>query len=643
MNLQALYDLKERLEYAAIAGTGLMQEDFRLRRAVDGLAPLAGINPVFAKISAAAKALLTAPEDERSKRLLDVLSLVDAVVYTQGVTNVSGTLEPLVCGNSGYTQVSYGSLQPLLQALGGTGSGRTSLIREAWQQHPEYFRDFRVQPHVVGALKDSYAELADLIFQILLQQGASVIPKLKDGFDPAGKTEMVRRVRLIAKLAGEAENDWFLSILPSCEKNVREAVIQALSLSLENSQLLLDLCQSERGKLKEAALRSLAVMDDPACIDFLRKSIQKKPSYVCCLKGVGSTAAADLAADAMQKMLEGLLEDNEVYNQTELEAINKLTSVAAGKYSPRMEQLWRWISGKMEQLAAILPEKNMRNCDLSVAEHLQKTFMQTILWNPQPEVIRLAEDLARENREWFLCCGFLADMMVIPFGKLYEKYAPLIVRNGVLKRENNAQRSDRIQIMRGLSVIRWSAELHCYCVVFTRFDSLTGEPVTSIRKMDGVDPGWMELLTDPKISTDGAVYNLSQQYHLTKVEPAIDWVVSWLIDGDNAEVCALAGEWLYRWTRATGNFSYHFNDLLTCGWKNWKGLLAHCAGKQGEVSYYAIYEWIQRLPLSGPEKAEELKKLDQLVQRKAVGVRHWPRPLIESQIAALEAGRDGIT
>ena len=52
MNLQALYDLKERLEHAAIAGTSLLQEDFRLRRAVEALAPLAKANPVLEKIRA---------------------------------------------------------------------------------------------------------------------------------------------------------------------------------------------------------------------------------------------------------------------------------------------------------------------------------------------------------------------------------------------------------------------------------------------------------------------------------------------------------------------------------------------------------------------------------------------------------------
>ena len=146
MNLQALYDLKERLEHVAIAGTSLLQEDFRLRRAVEALGPLAKANPVFAKIGAGTVALLNAPEAERSTKLLDVLSLVDAVVYTQGTTNFSGEMIPPEQGAGRYVQAPYGELQPLLTALKGSGSGRTALIRECWIQHPDYFADFRILP-----------------------------------------------------------------------------------------------------------------------------------------------------------------------------------------------------------------------------------------------------------------------------------------------------------------------------------------------------------------------------------------------------------------------------------------------------------------------------------------------------------------
>ena len=76
MNLRPLYDVKERLEQAAIAGVGLLAEDFRLSRAAEQLKPLAGASPVFGKIDAGLTQLLSAPAGERSGLLLDVLALV---------------------------------------------------------------------------------------------------------------------------------------------------------------------------------------------------------------------------------------------------------------------------------------------------------------------------------------------------------------------------------------------------------------------------------------------------------------------------------------------------------------------------------------------------------------------------------------
>ena len=638
MNLQALYDLKERLEHAAIAGTGLLHEDFRLRRAVEALAPLAKANPVFAKISAGAAALLHVPESERGTRLLDVLSLVDAVVYTQGTANLPGILTELEPGFGSYVQVSCGELQPLLTALSGSGSGRTSLIRKYWSSHPDYFSDFRVLPYVVGALGDNYAELTDMIGEIILKQGNSIIPLLQENFDPAGKTEMARRVRLIGKLAGETENDWFVSMLPDSKKDIREAVIQTLSLHKGNSQLLLDLCQTEKGKLKAAAMRSLAAMDTEDAAIFWKKEIRKKSNLVSCLKGVNSALAADMAAVSVRAFLETLLEEGTVYDQADLEQLTMLMEVLSGKYSSGVEELWHWLAGCMDAFAGILPEENVRSCDLSVAEHLQRTLMVTVLWNGRPELLNMARELGTRNREWFLGCAMLADMAEISAAELYDRYAPLIDWDN----ESRSQRNDRIQVMRALSAVRWNEELHSFMAVFRRFDSLTGNPVISARKMDGLDTRWMKLLTDGKLNQDGSVYNLSRMEYLCMVNPAMDWLISWLIDGDNPEVCELAGEWLYRWTKATGKFTYHFLDLKRCGWKNWKGLLAHCIRKQGEVSYYGIMEVIPQLPVSNQEKADELRQVDLLVQRKAVRVQygHWPQRFVDSQISSLEADRN---
>ena len=55
MNWDIVYELRDRLENAAIAGVNLIAEDFRLKRAIGQMEPLAKASPVFQKIAAMAE------------------------------------------------------------------------------------------------------------------------------------------------------------------------------------------------------------------------------------------------------------------------------------------------------------------------------------------------------------------------------------------------------------------------------------------------------------------------------------------------------------------------------------------------------------------------------------------------------------
>lgn len=178
MNLQPLFGVKDRLEHCAVAGTGLLEEDFRLRRAVDGLAPLASASPVFAKISTGLSGLLAASPEERGGLLLDVLALVDAVAYTQGITQAEGEWEPIVPhGDAVYIPLPYSRLKPILTALTTTGSGRLEVLRRAWEEDPQLLRDSRIMAALVGGLGDTYGEMGDLAAAL---QGAVVKDEDKD-------------------------------------------------------------------------------------------------------------------------------------------------------------------------------------------------------------------------------------------------------------------------------------------------------------------------------------------------------------------------------------------------------------------------------------------------------------------------------
>ena len=84
MNFGVIYELRDRLESAAVAGVGLLGEDFRLKRAVEQIAPLAKASPVFGRIYEMGCRLMESSQEERGFLLLDVLALVDAVLCTQG-------------------------------------------------------------------------------------------------------------------------------------------------------------------------------------------------------------------------------------------------------------------------------------------------------------------------------------------------------------------------------------------------------------------------------------------------------------------------------------------------------------------------------------------------------------------------------
>ena len=73
MNLNPLYELKERLESSVIAGVSLLSEDFRLARAVEQMEPLAKASPIF-------KRFTSLPKDgcqrrEKEKEILYLISL----------------------------------------------------------------------------------------------------------------------------------------------------------------------------------------------------------------------------------------------------------------------------------------------------------------------------------------------------------------------------------------------------------------------------------------------------------------------------------------------------------------------------------------------------------------------------------------
>src|SRR5262249_34562987 len=146
----------------------------------------------------AAKAVVDGPEDASAESLLELTSLVTAILYTQGETGAVGSLQPIetVAMGGATSQTSARLLKPLLEALRSTGSGRLELVREAHE--PGAFRDLRLVKPALDGLDDPYPEIADFLAEKVLPLfGPMVLPELRAAYEPTGGKGHARRLRLL--------------------------------------------------------------------------------------------------------------------------------------------------------------------------------------------------------------------------------------------------------------------------------------------------------------------------------------------------------------------------------------------------------------------------------------------------------------
>lgn len=638
MNLQPLYDVKERLEAAAIAGTGLLGEDFRLRRAAEALKPLAAASPVFGKIDAGLTKLLSAPPEERAGLLLDTLALVDAVVYTQAGTGAEGELDPLPTGSGQYRELSYGQLTPLLTALTTTGGGRMEVIQSAWENHPAFFSDFRVLPAVVAGLGDSYGEIADQNAKILERIGPAAVPLLKEGFDPAGKKEMARRVQVMEETAGASENRWYLAQLPSAKKPVRQALILALRHEPANAQTLAGLCQTEKKECQEAARFALARMETDEALAYWEALARKDPAGAAEAMRLSSTrTAAVLTAgwflQAVERLkaapltagdygLLGLLRTAlECKSGPEIDEAFR-TAAALGAALDRdytYEENGKTKSGPMRFYCR--GATNDPDSQRYFSAAMPFTLLRSIQLTQDPALCALAGELAGTYGGAWIAPALCAALFTGDSQTAGQRAKELLRPKFKLFGRKDAD--TRIILQDALWGLCWNNGRYEYMVY-------ANDPANSVKAFfppeahpvltQDLDPAWFELLLDTG-GMDAAIMGLVRPMD----HPVMDKV----------------GKYLYaRVTRGVNanNCLQYIQALVRCGWKDWTRFAVKCVQAQGEVSYYSVQSMLNSLPVPGREKAAQLREITGLVGAKRVKVQYgrWPDAQVKQVIAQWE-------
>lgn len=275
MSIPVLIQVYDEMRRLAIAGSAVAAGDFRLRKLVPPLQQAGEKAPVFARVAQAIQAVVDSDEKTASTALLELTTLVNAILYTQGETGIAGELKPLETADLGgqATQASARILKPLLEALSSTGSGRLELIRDA--QERGTFKDLRLVKPALNAIDDPYPDIgAFIVEKVLPLYGKAILPELRAKFDVKGRGGHLHRLQLMQQLDPQGSRDLIQLALNNGSKEMKVAAIECLGTTDEDLAYLLEQTRSKAKNVRAAALRALAAGTSAAdAIAALKKAI----------------------------------------------------------------------------------------------------------------------------------------------------------------------------------------------------------------------------------------------------------------------------------------------------------------------------------------------------------------------------------
>jgi HEAT repeats len=313
MSIAVLTQVYDEMRRLAIAGSVTAGGDFRLKKLIPSLEQAGAKAPVFAKVAQAVKVLVEGTEQTSAAALLELCTLVNAVLYTQGETGLDGAWADIETTDLGpqTSQVSASVLKPLLEALTTTGSGRLEIIKDSFERGA--FRDVRLVKPALDAIDDTYPEIGDFLAKKVLRlYGKALLPDLKSRFDPKGsKGGHLRRLALLHQLDPAGTREIVKQALENGSKEIKVVAIECLGDSPEDLAFLLELSVAKNKDVREAALEALAKQieclgNSPEDLPFLLEQALAKNKDIrrAALKALAKQDA-DAAIETFQQALMG--------------------------------------------------------------------------------------------------------------------------------------------------------------------------------------------------------------------------------------------------------------------------------------------------------------------------------------------------
>lgn len=629
MNITPLYELRTRLKNVMIAGTNLIAEDFRLKRAVESFKPLAGIAPVFTKIDKLINELLEPERADKEMILLEVLSLLDAVLCTQAKVSVDKPISniPKHQFNERLKNIPYSIIRPLINALMTSGSGHFSYVEALHTNQPELFLDYRVKLAMIQALGASYDELARLVQEWLEEESnETIFPLLQFGFDAKGKKEMVRRVEIIDAVCGAKANDFYCSMIPKSGKNVREVLIYALRHEPKNLELLLSLAKSETGKTKNVAYSVLANFEDEVVSEFFKERYQKKPKETVNFLYLSKTAwASELVAKYLKEKL------------AEWEKNAKET----GTKFIESEKEWKW--GEVMRLllgksGIAIKEAIMQTVELADSFGLPVKRMDIheqyrLFYFTTSQSSHWLDALGQgENFHAYLAHFLMYSLRVNPTSELFELAFELYERYG--------EENERNPYFSLAATAKLLSEEDCFewfheriSLIKKQVNSPYGTELEKVFKGVSYDGEKWKMTTRISFSAIGSGHNEEKTVFpiCQKMDALVDILIKCnhiktdkilmeLLSSNNPELCARLEPYFYNRALVGANPEEYVEGLKKCGCNHCEGLLVHAMGVKKRTMSWIYHFCLRKLPGNRKAKEEEVRRVLELLEEQKLKI-----------------------
>ncbi|MDE7204719.1 MAG: hypothetical protein K2O91_23100, partial [Lachnospiraceae bacterium] len=605
--------------------------------------PLDGTSPVVTELNRQLTQLLSTDCANPISVLLETITLTDAIICTLGSVERTGQMQDLETGSlmiNPAVDIPYSQLSDLIKGLTTSGSGNYLFVLEMRRMKPEIFKDYRVRYAMVQALGVSFSDLANLVQKWLLDEDDSIILWLKEKFDPRGRKEMVRRLRVIGAIAGERENNFYLAMLEDAVKEVRFELIRLLRFEQSNAELLLNLVKTEKGKNKECALRSLGYMDDDRAAEVYGDVVKKKPEIACeYLIASTSESASKIVSRLCMELLPRLLESKEEQELSEADFCKNCSENV--KECPFIKTLKYRFCRCVEALIGKSGDAVLECYQTLLADKEQFEFIKD---DVQYDIVMHEFD---EDYSWLCCRGIRYDTIASGNKNSKKKHSweqvigmhlacSLVLRDNpriadfVMEQYENREGSEKNDsFLTAAAFIKICSDEHCAAW----FEEQIGGGIYSTKQFnkqmaikDAIeyirwDTARHAYVAEGHIQCcdEGIYEDIKRTVSVPDHSAIMDWmmqagwddlVYNWT-NKDDAKECARVGEWFYNrfLAKVVPTLSMHtyLVYLKGCRWTKCQGL-GEVFGERGQPfdSAYQIQIFFENLPGKKEEAKAEM-------------------------------------